>query len=74
MGEVWQQLQVTVNANTYSGQQAQKLRSRPGVYTISEIGDTLVLSSLISRLWVEWHKEGTVQIGVSQETGFLSTL
>lgn len=57
-----------MNENTYSSQQAQKLRSRPDVYTIAEIGDTLVVSSLMSHLWVEWHKEGTVQIGVSQKT------
>ena len=59
------QHQVTVNGNTYTGQQAQKLRRQAGVFSISEIRQTLVLSSPRHQLWVEWHRGGGLEIGVS---------
>ena len=58
--------QVKLNGNSYSGQQAQKLRSQPDLFSISEIGDTLVLTSLSSQLWVEWHRDGTLEIGLPE--------
>ena len=58
--------QVTVNENTYTSQQAQKLKSQPDLFSVSEIGETLVVSSLSHQLWVEWHNDGTVEIGVGQ--------
>ena len=59
--------QVTVNENTYTSQQAQKLKSQPDLFSVSEIGETLVVSSLRHQLWVEWHNDGTVEIGVGQD-------
>ena len=57
-------LQVTVNENPYTSQQAQKLKSQPDLFSVSQIGQTLVVSSLRNQLWVEWHTDGTVEIGV----------
>ena len=57
-------LQVTVNENTYTSQQAQKLKSQADLFSVSQIGQTLVVSSLKNQLWVEWHTDGTVEIGV----------
>ena len=66
--------QVTVNENTYTSQQAQKLKSQPDLFSVSEIGETLVVSSLRHQLWVEWHNDGTVEIGVGQDfTALLNT-
>ena len=64
-------LQVTVNENTYTSQQAQKLKSQADLFSVSQIGQTLVVSSLKNQLWVEWHTDGTVEIGVG--SGFDSS-
>ena len=58
---------MTVNENTYTSHQAQKLKSQPDLFSVSEIGETLVVSSLMHQLWVEWHNDGTVEIGVGQD-------
>ena len=63
---------MTVNENTYTSQQAQKLKSQPDLFSVSEIGETLVVSSLRHQLWVEWHNDGTVEIGVGQDFTALS--
>merc|ERR1719495_900539 len=62
-------LQVTVNENTYTSQQAQKLKSQPDLFSVSQIGETLVVSSLRHQLWVEWHNDGTVEIGLPESLG-----
>ena len=63
-----------MNENTYTSQQAQKLKSQPDLFSVSEIGETLVVSSLRHQLWVEWHNDGTVEIGVGQDfTALLNT-
>ena len=53
-----------MNENTYTSQQAQKLKSQADLFSVSQIGQTLVVSSLKNQLWVEWHTDGTVEIGV----------
>ena len=60
--------QVTVNENTYTSQQAQKLKSQADLFSVSQIGQTLVVSSLKNQLWVEWHTDGTVEIGVGSRS------
>ena len=67
-------LQVTVNENTYTSQQAQKLRSQADLFSVSQIGQTIVVSSLKNQLWVEWQMDGTVEIGVGLNTKKLSTI
>ena len=63
-----------MNENTYTSQQAQKLKSQRDLFSVSEIGETLVVSSLRHQLWVEWHNDGTVEIGVGQDfTALLNT-
>ena len=56
-----------MNENTYTSQQAQKLKSQPDLFSVSELGETLVVSSLRHQLWVEWHNDGTVEIGVGRD-------
>ena len=57
-----------MNENTYSSQQAQKLKSQADLFSVSQIGQTLVISSLKNQLWVEWHTDGTVEIGVGSRS------
>ena len=64
-------LQVIVNENSYTSPQAQKLRNIAGLLSISEIGQTLVVSSIRHQLWVEWHRDGSVEIGVRHLSKFV---
>ena len=57
-----------MNENTYTSQQAQKLRSQADLFSVSQIGQTIVVSSLKNQLWVEWQMDGTVEIGVGLNT------
>ena len=56
-------MKIEFNKNTYSTKQARKL-THSDLFDISQIGDTILLTSKTKQLWIQWQKNGQVEIGV----------
>ena len=56
-------LKIEFNKNTYSTKQARRL-THTDLFDISQIGDTILLTSKTKQLWIQWQKNGQVEIGV----------
>ena len=57
-------LRIEFNKNSYSTKQARKL-THSDLFDISQLGDTILLTSKVKKLWIQWDKSGNIEIGVS---------